>query len=153
LRSLLVREMDQRRAEVSIFLQLARPEVVQDVPGERLLQRFPHNFRAEDDPNEKPEEKYDNLAQYDVIVAFDPNWTELTPEDLTRLERWVEDGGGLVVVGGPVHTFELARGVNYEKIKTILDLFPVALDDSRRILSDRVSTDPWRLNFPGASPE
>jgi len=52
-----------------------------------------------------------------------------------------------------VNTFQLARGVNYEKVKPILDLFPVYLDDYRLqgLGVERSTTDPWRLNFPGAT--
>lgn len=152
-RSLFVRESDQRRAEVSIYLQLARPDIVQDVPAERLLRRFPSRLGPEDDPKETAEEKYDNLNQYDVVIGFDPDWTQLTPDQMETLRRWVADGGGLILGGGPVNTFQLARGVNYEKVRTVLDLYPVIPDDSRRQATDRPSTEPWRLNFPGATNE
>lgn len=151
LRALLVREVDRKRAELSICIQNARPEVVQDVPGERMLAKFPRFFRVTDDPSEKAEEKYDNLGQYDVIVGFDPDWTMLSPEAKSNLERWVEKGGGLIVVGGPVNTFQLTRGVNYEQVKPILDLYPVVLEDSRKPGVDRSATDPWRLTFVKAT--
>jgi hypothetical protein len=153
-RTLFVRELDKKRAEVSIYLQLARPEIVQDVPHERLLTRFPSSLRAEDDPKETPETKFENLAQYDVIIAFDPEWTQLSPEQMNLLEKWVgTHAGGLVIVAGPVNTFQLARGVNYERVKPVLDLFPVMLEDSRLVGLgvERPTTDPWRLNFPGAT--
>jgi hypothetical protein len=155
-RTLFVREMDKKRAEVSIYLQLARPEIVQDVPPERLLTRFPTSFHAEDDPSDTPDTKYDNLGQYDVIIAFDPDWTQLSTEQLTLLEQWVgTHAGGLVLVAGPVSTFQLARGVNVDKIKPIIDLFPVFLEDSRLqgVGVERPTTEPWRLNFPGATSE
>jgi hypothetical protein len=155
-RTLFVREVDKKRAEVSIYLQLARPEVVQDVPQERLLQRFPGSLRAEDDPKETAETKFDNLAQYDVIIGFDPDWTLLTLDQLKLLEQWVSaHAGGLILVAGPVNTFQLARGVNYENVKPILDLFPVYLDDYRLqgLGVERPTSDPWRLNFPGATAE
>ena len=121
--------MDRRRAELSIYLQLARPEIVQDVPPERLLQRFPGILV---DAGRQDEDKYDNLAAYDLIIAFDPDWTQLTPEQIGLLEQWVgQHAGGLIVVGRPVNTFQLAKAANYEKVKPILDLYPVILDDSR----------------------
>jgi hypothetical protein len=153
-RSLFVREVDKKRAELSIYLQLARPEIVQDVPAERLLTRFPSTFAAEDDASASADNKYDNLAQYDVIIAFDPDWTALSPEQMGLLEKWVgTHAGGLVLVAGPVNTFQLARGVNAEQIKPILDLFPVYLEDSRiqGLGIERPTTDPWRLNFTGAT--
>jgi len=39
--TLLVRAVEQHRAELSIFLQFQRPGVVQDVPPDRFLQQFP----------------------------------------------------------------------------------------------------------------
>ncbi len=153
-RALFVREMDKKRAEVSIYLQGARPEIVQDVPAERLLDRFPTAFYSEDEVPPKPEDKYYNLAQYDVIIAFDADWSVLSPDQLQLVERWVgTNAGGLILVGGPVNTFQLARVVNYEKIRQIIDLFPVYLEDSRvpGLAQERPTTDPWRLNFPGAT--
>jgi hypothetical protein len=153
-RTLFVREMDKKRAEVSICLQGARPEIVQDVPPERLLERFPTAYYSEDETPPRPEEKYYNLAQYDVIVSFDADWSALSPEQLQLVERWVgTQAGGLVLVGGPINTFQLARVVNYDKIRQIIDLFPVFLEDSRvpGLGQERPTTDPWRLNFPGAT--
>lgn len=153
-RTLFVREVDNKRAELSIFLQIARPEVVQDVPTERFLFDFPSGIREVDDPGEKPEDKYSNLLQYDVIIAIDPDWTKLTPEQIAAVEKWVSRyDGGLILVGGTVNTFQLSRGVNQEKLKPLLDLFPVILEDNRVQAIDRTTTDPWRLNFPGATNE
>jgi hypothetical protein len=152
-RTLFVREADKGRAEVSIYLQLARPEVVQDVAAERMLQHFPNRLSAEDS-RETAEERYYNLSQYDLIIAFDPDWTQLSTDETNLLERWVgTHAGGLIVVGGTVNTFQLARATNYEKIKPILDLYPVLLEDSRLqgLGAERPSADPWRLNFPGAT--
>src|SRR5207302_2446689 len=105
-------------------------------------------------PGEKGD-KYDNLNEYDLVIALDPDWTQLLPEHALLLERWVEAGGGLIVVGGPIHTFQLTRSVNYEKLKPLLDLYPVILEDSRLqgLGIERSTTDPWRLNFPGATSE
>src|SRR5262249_12976709 len=113
LRTLLVREKDARRAELSIFLQNQGRDSrsVPDVEPERLLSRFPSAMRTEDDPAEKPDDRYYNLARYDVIIAYDPDWSEFTGEQLDLIKRWVDtQAGGLVVVAGPVNTFQLARG-------------------------------------------
>jgi hypothetical protein len=159
LRTLLVREMEKKRVEVSIYLQppqgqeQARSSIVQDVPPERLLGHFPNLLMDESAVN--AEQKLYNLAGYDLIVAFDPDWSRLSPEELTKVERWVgTHGGGLIAVGGPVNTLQLARpGANREKVKPILDVYPVVLQDSRIQEIDRTATDPFRLNFPGATPE
>jgi hypothetical protein len=159
LRNLLVREVDKRRVELSIYIQPApgqeqrRPGIVADVPPERLLTQFP--FKLQDETQDKPDEHLYNLAAYDAVVAFDPDWTRLTPEQLGLVERWVgTHGGGLIAVGGPVNTLQLARpGANRDKLKPILDLYPVVLQDSRIQEIERSATDPWRLSFPGAAAE
>lgn len=153
-RTLFARETDRGRALLSVCLQGAHSGTVQDVPAERLLNQFPTTLHA---PGEHIDEnKYDNLAEYDLIIAFDPDWTLLSPEQMGNLERWVEAGGGLIIVAGPVNTFQLTRSINYDRVRPILDLYPVILDDSRiQGLGgiDRSTTDPWRLNFPGATSE
>jgi hypothetical protein len=151
-----VREVDQRRAELSVCLQIQRSGVVQDVPAERLLKYFPTLLQSEDAPQESPEDRYYNLAHYDLVVAFDPDWSKLQPEQLALLERWVNlNAGGLVLIAGPVNTYQLARPGSREQLKPILDLFPVILQDSRlqAIGIDRTTSEPWRLHFPGATAE
>ena len=156
LRTLFVREVDQRRAELSICLQTQRPGLVQDVPADRLLRHFP--TRLGNDPAEKPEERYYNLAQYDLIVAFDPDWTQLTPEQLNLLEQWVRrQAGGLVLVAGPIHTTKMARpGPVREQLRQLLDMYPVELKDSTLIglgIADKGRSQPHRLLFPPPSPD
>ncbi|HXG12740.1 MAG TPA: VWA domain-containing protein [Gemmataceae bacterium] len=158
-RTLLVREMDKNRAELSVYLQPPpgqvepRPGRVQDVPPERLLRHFPD--KLQDESLDKPDEMYYNLARYDVIIAFDPDWTQLNEQQIQLIERWVgTHGGGLIAVGGPVNTLQLARpGASRDKFKPILDLYPVFLEDSRIQEVTRETDKPWRLNFPGASAE
>src|SRR5262249_26365865 len=88
--------------------------------------------------------------------AFDPDWGQLQPEQLAVLEKWVgQHAGGLVLVAGAVNTYQLARPTNREALKPLLDLFPVVLQDSRLqgLGLERPTTEPWRLNFPGATAE
>ncbi len=155
LRSILVRETDKKRAELSIYLQLPpgvterRGGIVQDVPPERLLGQFPTRLEAAD----KDEQLY-ALDQYDVIVAFDPDWTQLSEGQLKMVGRWVENGGGLIAIGGPINTLELARPKSFAaKLKPILDLYPVVLSDVRISDFDRDTKEPWPLDFPGATPD
>jgi hypothetical protein len=155
-RNLLVREVDQRRAELSICLQVQREGVVQDVPPDRLLKQFPSRL-SEDAPSQA-EDRYANLAYYDLIIAFDPDWSRLTPEQLAALEKWVgSQAGGLILVAGSVNTYQLARPDNARRddLKPILDLFPVVLQDSvlQGLGMTRSTTDPWRLSFIGATAE
>jgi hypothetical protein len=156
LQSILVREMDKKRAEVSIYLQLPpgvterRGGVVQSVPADRLLGQFPTRLEGGD-----ADDKLYALDQYDVIVAFDPDWTQLTSQQLKMVEKWVEKGGGLIAIGGPINTEELARPQSSykDKLKPILDLYPVVLKDIRLDEMDRNPTEPWPLNFTGATPD
>jgi hypothetical protein len=159
-RTLFFREMtDKHRIDLSIYLQPApgqdkrREGIVQDVPPEHFLTQFP--FRLQDESVDKADERLYNLSAYDAIIAFDPDWTRLNPDQLTMLERWVgTHGGGLIVVGGAVNTEKLARpGANRDKLKPVLDLYPVLLQDARIQEFERSATEPWRLNFPGAAAE
>jgi hypothetical protein len=154
IRNMLVREMDQHKVELSICLQLQREGVVQDVPPDRFLSRFPDKLG--DDADARPEDRNYNLAQYDLILAFDPDWSLLQDEQLKALEKWVnQQAGGLVLIAGPVNTYQIARAGNREKLKPMLDMCPVLLQDSRlqALGFDRPTTEPWRLNFPGATAE
>jgi hypothetical protein len=158
LRTLLVRESDQKRAELSIFLQNEGRDgrAVQDVPGDRLLSRFPSTLTTEVDAEEKPEDRYYNLARYDAIIAYDPDWTEFTSEQLDLLKKWVDtQAGGLILVAGSVNTFQLARGEDGGRLKPLLDLFPVVPGDSVLLSGTgrKNSRTAWRLNFAGASPD
>jgi hypothetical protein len=127
LRTLFYREVTEKRMEMSVLLQTGREDQVdQDVESERLLHEFPKKIGATD-----PGEKYLSLSDYDVIVAVDPDWMMLGPEQMKMLKEWVgAHSGGIVFVGGPVYTYQLARpaGRDITDLKTLL---PVFLSDSR----------------------
>lgn len=141
LRSLLVRESDGKRVELSILLQPPpgsepRAGSVQDVPAERMLTAFP-----------------ERLQSYDVVVAFDPDWTRLSAAESAALKEWVESaGGGLILVAGPVNTFQLARKAS-DNLGTIRDLYPVIPEDSRRLSTTIDTGTPRRLTFPDGTGE
>jgi hypothetical protein len=145
LRTLLVREQGRKKADLAVYFQPApgkapREGVVADVPADKVLKRFPRRFEvgARDLPHERP----DNLWNYDVVVAFDFDWLRLKPEDLRRLGKWVEWGGGLVLVAGPVNTPALTR--DREKARAALDLWPVVPGEPAEADTSR----PRRLHFP-----
>jgi RNA polymerase sigma factor (sigma-70 family) len=149
-RSLFVNQSEKKQAELSICLQAgARAGIVQDVPPERMLKSFPTRLVADE---KKDDNRYTNLAEYDVILAFDPDWTQLTEEQGKLLEQWIgKDGHGLVLVAGPINTNALARPAAAPKFKPILDVLPVRLEDGR-LLKERDSSQPWSLAFPAAEP-
>ncbi len=70
----------------------------------------------------------DELYQFDCIVAFDPDWRDLSGQQANWLERWVaEQAGGLIVVAGPVNTPEWTRRPRGdEAIDKIRRLYPVS---------------------------
>ncbi len=157
LRTLLLREMDNDKALLSIYLQPPpgaepREGIVHGLSNpKRQLANFPDKF---DRPNLDEDAKLMDLASYDVIVCFDPDWKQLTDEQLANVLKWADRGGGLVLIGGPLNTVELARpGAYKEKLKPILDLYPVVLRDVRIIQGDRPLDKPWPLQFTGATPE
>jgi hypothetical protein len=152
-RTLLVREEEKKRVELTVCLQvppgqpLDRKGVVQDVPPERLLSFFPDTFRAKKDNTD--------LQSYDVIVMFDPDFKQMEPSQFRNLKAWAEAGGGLVLVGGYINTVELIRpldGADTDRYQPLLDLLPVVLGD-RRELTERKTDEPFPLDLGGASPE
>jgi hypothetical protein len=156
-RTMMVREVEKKRAELTIHLQLPpgaterRMGVVQDVPPDRLLSGFPNRY---DQPSDDPTEKLLDLNEYDVIIAFDPDWRQLSDDQLKNVKRWVEKGGGLICIGGPINTLQLARPGEFKgKLKPILDLYPVTLEDVRIDEMDRKTDEPWPLDFKGATPD
>ncbi len=128
-------------------------EIVADVEPNRVLTRFPDHLDVERFKTETPEERPYNLAAYDVILAFDPDWSRVGDEQLRMVEKWVDDaGGGLVYVAGPLHTGVLARERS-DRIAPLLDVLPVIPGDNLIQTLRRSTEKPWRLRFPGASPD
>ena len=101
-----------RNVELHVLLQTGEPGISQE--SDQLLFEFP------DDPTVLFEE-------YDCIVAFDPDWSKLSLQQIQLLERWVgEKAGGLIVIAGPIFTPQWAsvrRGD--EAVDIIKDLHPV----------------------------
>lgn len=151
-RSHFVRESERKGAEVCLYQQGSRePKLDPGVPAERVLSQFPTVFKQLDQPEKDPAVRFANLAHYEVIIAFDLDWTQMKKEQLELLEKWVSNhGSGLIVVGGPVHTFRLARASAKEQLKPLLDLLPVVPQDIRVVALDRAANEPWPLTFRGA---
>ena len=124
-RTLLYREVNEKRIEMSVLLQTGHEDHVdQDVESERLLSPFPDTLGP-------AKEKYMSLADYDVIVAFDADWTALNANQLKMVKDWVgTHAGGVIFVAGPVHTFHLAHPGGLD-LSSLLTIFPVIPRDSR----------------------
>ena len=125
LRTIFYRETLADRMEMSIYLQNGRDDHVdQDVKQDRMLADFPDRI-GPGDP------KYMSLSEYDVVVAFDPDWSKLSPVQQKNLQEWVNNhAGGIVFVAGPVYSFQLSRPGAYG-VEKLLSLYPVVPKDSR----------------------
>ncbi len=168
--AILVRDQTKGRVKVSTFLQPPpgqkepREGVIQDA---LLLTKFPDQFDVGAD--KKEDNPYD-LSDYDVIVAFDPDWDQLTDKQISLLfgrdevdpngktvhiDGWVDKGGGFVYVAGPVNTVELAGPREDEKRRfgPILDKLPVIPKDIRLEEVNRDTERAWPLDFKDATPD
>jgi hypothetical protein len=150
LRTVLYREVTEKRLDLSVLLQTGREDHVdQDVEADRFLHSFPNRIGAGEGG-----EKFMSLSDYDVIVAIDPDWLALDTNQFKLLKEWVgAHSGGIVFVAGPVHSFQLARSgeINITDLKTLL---PVHLDDSRLHGLGGIGHDttrPYILNFTPAA--
>lgn len=126
LRTILYREMNEKRMEFCIHNQSTVNEdhIDQDLPPERMLQDFPDRIGSGGKP-------FMSLSDYDVIVAFDPDWTKLNLSQRENLKKWVQEhGGGIIFVAGQVYSFQLARPGGQD-LSAIQAIFPVVLKDSR----------------------
>ena len=97
---------------LDVWLQSAVEGVAQE--SDKMLDHFPSTR--------------DEMYEYDCVLAFDPDWRELTTEECELLEHWVADqGGGLVIVAGPVFTPEWIRSSDDEEgLRLIRKLYPVS---------------------------
>ncbi|MBX3443947.1 MAG: VWA domain-containing protein [Planctomyces sp.] len=101
-----------RGIEIDLWLQTGEPGISQD--ASQLLFKFP--------------ESREELFRYDVLLAFDTDWTKVTDEQQRWIEEWVStEGGGVLFVAGDVHTPLFAAAT--ETAGPIRTLYPVVLDE------------------------
>lgn len=121
--------------ESDVWLQSVTDENVGFVSQEakKLLTKFPAT-EAE-------------LFEYDVVVAFDPDWSRLSAEQQTFLNRWVsEHAGGLVVVAGEIFTPRLAQ--EPETFRDITVLYPVLLNRvAPELQLSQRADEPWPITL------
>lgn len=133
LRNMLYRDRD---TVSDVWLQTGVPGISQE--SAELLLDFPETAEA--------------LFEYDCIVAFDPDWSQLDLLQIKQLEQWVADkAGGLIVVAGPVHTPQWANVRQGDsRLDTIRALYPVVFYSSglATLGAGRFGgEEPWRLDF------
>jgi hypothetical protein len=138
-RTLFYREVLEKRMDLAIYLQTGKEDNVdQDVESEWLLTHFPDKLGPDD-----PRDKHSSLNEYDVILAFDPDWEALEPAHYRLLKEWVgTHAGGLIFVAGPVNSYFLARSSNPD-LAPLITLVPVVLKDSR-LVGLNIGHDPTR---------
>lgn len=97
--------------ELHVFLQSVQPGASQE--SDEMLLDFP--------------DRREDLFDYDCIVAFDPDWQQLSSHQARLLEQWVsEQAGGMVVVVGPVNTPNWTRRPRGDEVAdTLRRLYPV----------------------------
>lgn len=106
--------------DLHVWLQTAQPGVSQD--ASELLDQFPSTA--------------EELFEYDAIIAFDPDWTEVPLDRLELLQRWLsEQAGGLVLVGGPIYMPQWTRLRTDPRVSILGGLFPVELATRSPLLS------------------
>ncbi len=132
LRNVLYRDQS---VEVDILLQTAQEGISQE--SDRILDDFPVTR--------------EEMFEYDCVVAFDPDWQSLGGPQVELLEKWVaEQGGGLMIVAGPVYTGRTVAGwVQDPAMAPIRALYPVEF--MRRFsgidTAPYGSREPWPLEF------
>jgi hypothetical protein len=124
--------------DVDVWLQTVSAVTVAQVSqdAKRILVDFPRT----------PSELFD----YDVVVAFDPDWARIPPEGRKLLVNWVsEHSGGLILVAGDIFTSPLAAAGN--EFDPIKELYPVFLSAGIQELSLEAKADqPWPVALTDA---
>jgi hypothetical protein len=125
-----------RTIDVDVLLQTGVPGISQE--SDNVIFQFP--------------ETREELFNYDVIVAFDPDWQKIRGEGgatLDLLSEWVfSQAGGLMLVAGEVNTTPLAVASDAlkQEMAKLLELYPVFLD-THRTLEDEDFQQPWPIEF------
>ncbi|MBY0459796.1 MAG: hypothetical protein K2V38_20950, partial [Gemmataceae bacterium] len=150
LRTLLVREVQDKRATLTTFVQneAGKGGKLTAEQDEKVIPQFPTKFDVKTPLKPDDPEKPFNFNEYDVIVLFDTDWTDFSAQQAEDLSRWVkEGGGGLIYVAGPVNTFQLARVEAGGRLDALLNLLPVLPDDLIATRIRPTSKTPRRLHL------
>jgi hypothetical protein len=145
-----VRNMLNRHpaVDVDVWLQSVDPDRIGQVSqdSDDLLIEFPLNFPTRPLAAEISSESK-KPKRYDVVMAFDPDWSLIPAEQLKQLHDWVDElAGGLILIAGDVYTPELA-GAD-DSLQTVRDLYPVFLTSYLLDFADDQDSDqPWKIDF------
>ena len=103
-----------RDKSVTTHVWLQSAKVGADQESDVLLEGFPQTR--------------DEMYFYDCVIAFDPDWRELSTAQTELLERWVaEQAGGLILIAGPVNTPEWTRKPRGDEAMDMMrKLYPVS---------------------------
>ena len=101
-----------KETELRVLLQTASASIAQE--ADEILVGFP--------------ETANELFEYDCLVAFDPDWQQLSSDQTQLIERWVaEKAGGMIAIAGPVFTSKWSRNSRTNsKLNPIRSLYPVS---------------------------
>lgn len=123
---------------VDVFLPWTQPGSTQN--AERILEQFP-STRTE-------------MSEYDIVIAFDPNWRDLSEQQIDVLENWVaRQGGGLILVAGPINQSDTVTGwVTDMAMEKVRALYPVDFLAKQSAFDHRYHGDvqAWPLQFTSA---
>jgi nucleotide-binding universal stress UspA family protein len=116
--------------DVDVWLQSGDVGISQD--SDNLLFKFPPTR--------------EELFAYDVILAFDPDWKLISPEQQKLLEEWVaQEGGGLVFIAGDIYTEQLAN--DSPEVATIRRLCPVLVDQPGPAIRGDAAAQAWPVSL------
>ena len=122
-------------------------------PGRREANGCSTHFPNRLGPDDPPD-KYSSLNEYDVILAFDPDWTLLEPKQLQLVKEWVGNhAGGIIFVAGPGAHLPSGPAGRSRPVELCLTIFPVVLKDSRLhgLGIGTIRRGPTTLNFTPAA--
>uniref|UniRef100_A0A7C4LQ87 VWA domain-containing protein n=1 Tax=Schlesneria paludicola TaxID=360056 RepID=A0A7C4LQ87_9PLAN len=140
-----VRNLIHRHKSMEVDVLLQTASVGSSQESRQLLFQFPT--------------QKEQLFQYDVVIAFDVDWQMIPGEGIQLLSEWVaNEGGGLILVAGDVHTGQLALlgggatpmgdSATPDQLLPLKELYPVVLNSYLAELRfDQTSGQPWPLVF------
>ncbi len=111
--------------KMDIFVHVRHPGSDTQFDTDHVLMEFP-NQRGQEFGGQKGI----SMGGYDLIIAFDPDWQALRPDEIRLLENWVRnEAGRLVFVSGLKHFYQMA--VPLPQLQPLQRMLPVVVKDHR----------------------